>query len=619
MKSKIASLLTVLLAALIVLCSCEPGSLNFFSKEKDDLIIKISLEKPFSGMKISDADLKVTVNGKETAVSCKWSKKEAGSFSEISESDTFDSLSTYAADITYCVPENTASELLNISASGDFARCAENDYDKKTGEIKSRILVDVKRIVEINGTYPEEGKAVKDMTFTVSVDGTSVPCKTSWNEHSNTMRPMKDDEIFAKDILYSVDITYYTDPGTDYEYLEFSGDMGGGKYNGSGYIEETGELWSHIMFDPATKAGSHVIELNISSPEAGKTPTDMSCTVKYNGEEVPFTLFWKSLDLTGGGAGEIGSGGKFLPGSHISVTLKVSVENIKNADDVTLILSDNCKEISRELTEDGDGTSLSVTLSFEKTDGDAETTKVPAEDTTTSDDKTVNDPGDKTCRHTYKVTDSKKETCTEKGYDTYTCSKCGASYTETHEATGHDYKITSSTAPTCTAEGSETSVCTRCSDTVKKTLPLLKHDFEVKTTNVTCTENGITRYTCKICRYSYDETTAAKGHSYASSVTSEKTCTSDGVTSYTCSVCGDSYTETDAATGHSVTSWTPDMTSFIHSGTCTVCGEKVTEQHKPDSYTPVEDGKHEATCPICGFLWRESHKGDPCSLCGKIS
>ncbi|MBQ7872192.1 MAG: Ig domain-containing protein, partial [Oscillospiraceae bacterium] len=39
--------------------------------------------------------------------------------------------------------------------------------------------------------------------------------------------------------------------------------------------------------------------------------------------------------------------------------------------------------------------------------------------------------------HNYEVTDSKDATCTEDGYKTYTCTKCGDSYTDTITAPGH--------------------------------------------------------------------------------------------------------------------------------------------------------------------------------------
>ena len=55
-------------------------------------------------------------------------------------------------------------------------------------------------------------------------------------------------------------------------------------------------------------------------------------------------------------------------------------------------------------------------------------------------------------------------TCTEKGYTTYTCKRCGDHYTADEVAAlGHDYKAVV-TAPTCTEKGYTTYTCTACGD-----------------------------------------------------------------------------------------------------------------------------------------------------------
>ena len=87
------------------------------------------------------------------------------------------------------------------------------------------------------------------------------------------------------------------------------------------------------------------------------------------------------------------------------------------------------------------------------------------------------------------------------------------------------------------------------------------HDYKSGvTTAPTCTEAGVTTYTCD-CGDTYTEEIAALGHSFNSSVTTAPTCTEAGVTTYTCD-CGESYTEEIAALGHS-----------FADGTCTNCGE----------------------------------------------
>lgn len=49
------------------------------------------------------------------------------------------------------------------------------------------------------------------------------------------------------------------------------------------------------------------------------------------------------------------------------------------------------------------------------------------------------DPAD--CDHTYVSTTTKAPTCISSGIDTYTCTKCGDSYTKTIPATGHQWEI----------------------------------------------------------------------------------------------------------------------------------------------------------------------------------
>ncbi|MCD7769648.1 MAG: CAP domain-containing protein, partial [Oscillospiraceae bacterium] len=66
--------------------------------------------------------------------------------------------------------------------------------------------------------------------------------------------------------------------------------------------------------------------------------------------------------------------------------------------------------------------------------------------------------------HDYTAAEVIDPTCTEDGYTTYTCSRCGDSYTgDTVAALGHDYTATV-TEPTCTADGYTTYTCSRCGD-----------------------------------------------------------------------------------------------------------------------------------------------------------
>ena len=191
---------------------------------------------------------------------------------------------------------------------------------------------------------------------------------------------------------------------------------------------------------------------------------------------------------------------------------------------------------------------------------------------------TEGEPGD----HQYEpvVTEA---TCTQDGYTTYTCPGCGDSYVDNYvEATGHswvdatctepvtclscgltdgdplghDYEITYR-EPTCTEEGGTYHICGNCGDSfVEDAVPATGHDWQ----EASCAAPE----TCRNC----DETRGDPlPHDYEDSVT-PPTCTEDGYTLHTCRVCG--YSSTDnyvEATGHSwvaATCTVPD--------TCSVCG-----------------------------------------------
>lgn len=141
-------------------------------------------------------------------------------------------------------------------------------------------------------------------------------------------------------------------------------------------------------------------------------------------------------------------------------------------------------------------------------------------------------------------------TCTAGGYtgDTY-CKDCGAK-TKTGNATpalGHNYTSTVTKEPTTGSEGTRTYTCTRCGHSYTESIPKLPeethhHSYtESVTKQPTCTDTGIRTYTCS-CGDSYTETIAALGHHYQSSVTKQPTTTAEGVMTYTCDRCGHSYT-----------------------------------------------------------------------------
>lgn len=125
------------------------------------------------------------------------------------------------------------------------------------------------------------------------------------------------------------------------------------------------------------------------------------------------------------------------------------------------------------------------------------------------------------CDHEYTSEVTKEPTCVDEGITTYTCSKCGNTYTESIEVNkdAHEYK-------------------------------------EEVTKEATCTEAGERTFTCSLCDDTYSEEIAPLGHDYISAITTEPTCTEAGIKTYTCTRCNDTYTEEVAALGHEAGDWT---------------------------------------------------------------
>lgn len=93
-------------------------------------------------------------------------------------------------------------------------------------------------------------------------------------------------------------------------------------------------------------------------------------------------------------------------------------------------------------------------------------------------------------------------TCTEWGYDTFTCSVCGAKYyTDTTLPLGHTYETVVDVEPTCTEAGSATLTCSVCGDTYTEELEALGHTEEaIPGKDATCTEAGLSEgKKCTVC------------------------------------------------------------------------------------------------------------------------
>jgi C1A family cysteine protease/DNA-directed RNA polymerase subunit RPC12/RpoP/predicted aconitase with swiveling domain len=270
--------------------------------------------------------------------------------------------------------------------------------------------------------------------------------------------------------------------------------------------------------------------------------------------------------------------------------------------------------------------------------------------------------------HTLTAVAATAATCTEAGNSAYWhCSVCGKYFSDAAATTeitlastviaalGHNYTSAITTAPTCTTAGVRTYTCSRCGDTYTEAIAALGHTLTATAAKAaTCTEAGNSAYWhCSVCGKYFSDAAAtteitlastvipALGHSYTSAVTTAATCTTAGVMTYTCSRCGDTYTEAIPALGHTLTATAAKAATCTEAGNsaywhCSVCGKYFSDAAATTeitlastvipatghSYTYVDngDGTHTGTCSVCGATVTENHTyvDGVCSACGAV-
>ena len=149
---------------------------------------------------------------------------------------------------------------------------------------------------------------------------------------------------------------------------------------------------------------------------------------------------------------------------------------------------------------------------------------------------------------------------TTPGVRTFTCAVCGQTKTEVIPATGaHTFVFTKNVAPSCTEAGYDLYTCRDCGATEKRnSKPALGHKWDsgTVTTEPTETDPGTMTYTCTVCGQTKTEVIPATGpHTHVwdeGTVTVAPTETTPGVRTYTCTVCGQTRTEIIPATGSAV-------------------------------------------------------------------
>ena len=149
---------------------------------------------------------------------------------------------------------------------------------------------------------------------------------------------------------------------------------------------------------------------------------------------------------------------------------------------------------------------------------------------------------------------------TTPGVRTFTCAVCSQTKTEVIPATGaHTFVFTKNIAPSCTEAGYDLYTCSGCGATEKRNpKPALGHKWDSGTVTAEPTEKdpGTMTYTCTVCGQTKTEVIPATGpHTHVwgeGTVTVAPTETTPGVRTYTCTVCGQTRTEIIPATGSAV-------------------------------------------------------------------
>ena len=205
--------------------------------------------------------------------------------------------------------------------------------------------------------------------------------------------------------------------------------------------------------------------------------------------------------------------------------------------------------------------------------------------------RTVVIEGEKATGHDFKEEYNEEATCTKHGKVGHKCNSCGKKNEEHKPALGHDWQLDDKAAASCTAPGHVTNKCSHCGELHKEVIPQKEHEYVVTTVEATCTEYGYTLHACKHCdggkKDNYKNPT---GHKYVDAERVEATCTEDGYIKRVCS-CGDEKTEKIKKTGHM---WNLKNPTCGEAKYCLICNH----------VDKVATGKHDmkgGICSVCGI------------------
>lgn len=190
-------------------------------------------------------------------------------------------------------------------------------------------------------------------------------------------------------------------------------------------------------------------------------------------------------------------------------------------------------------------------------------------------------------------------TCTEGGYTV--CIRCARQIEGSETAPlGHSWHTTVIVERDCTANGITKYECTSCSFSYETLVGATGHYYVLKDQkNATCSQSGSASYGCIYCDSIYTVTIPEINHNYRINVIAPS-CEKRGYTEKTCLTCGDTlYTNYTEAVGHSYDSlWYQSPTGHFNS--CITCGEA----GEVTAHTPGAEATEESAqiCTVCEYV-----------------
>lgn len=179
-----------------------------------------------------------------------------------------------------------------------------------------------------------------------------------------------------------------------------------------------------------------------------------------------------------------------------------------------------------------------------------------------------------------KVSRTKAVTCTEDGYDTELCSRCGEVFKNDVKAhAGHSFQKTVTKAADCVNNGTFRESCANCSAAVSGVIPATGHAMQADSTQsvaASCQQAGKDVYVCANgCGHTQEIAKAQLSHNYKAFENTQPDCENKGVQTKKCQLCGDVVTVQETLPlGHSfetdnaIWTWSDDHLSATVTLTC---------------------------------------------------